>query len=259
MKRILFFILLSFSMAPAQENFIKMMPAAGMPGTQNNIVSVWMKNSIPVRGVQLQIADTLRYLFADTAWTAQRTQGFSLAYNPQDFDGFLSLVLISSSKLIPADTGKILQINYSVSEQAPLGQVIDLIFKKVIITDENHKSIEFTWQNGKFVVSETAAVPNEGTPPMAREFALGQNFPNPFNPSTKIPFQLDRAGQTRMEILNVLGQRVRTVIEARLPAGSHIVSWDGLDENGLPAPAGVYFYRLVSGKHAEMRQLTLLR
>ena len=80
--------------------------------------------------------------------------------------------------------------------------------------------------------------------------ALGQNYPNPFNPSTLIPYQLSATSPVRLEVFNVLGQRVATLVDGQQGAGSYVARWDGTDAAGRATASGVYFYRLtVAGAH----------
>ncbi len=75
-------------------------------------------------------------------------------------------------------------------------------------------------------------------------FALSQNFPNPFNPTTTIKYALSEAGLVHLEIFNVLGQKVRTLIQARQAPGTYRINWDGSDEQGKRLSSGVYIYVL---------------
>ena len=79
------------------------------------------------------------------------------------------------------------------------------------------------------------------------EVALGQNYPNPFNPSTLIPYQLSAPSPVRLEVFNVLGQRVATLVDGQQGAGAYVARWDGTDAAGRAAASGVYFYRLTVG------------
>ena len=81
------------------------------------------------------------------------------------------------------------------------------------------------------------------------DFALGQNYPNPFNPSTIIPYQLPTAGHVRLDVFNLLGQRLATLVDAERSAGIHTAQWDATDAAGRAVGAGVYIYRLSSGEH----------
>ena len=85
---------------------------------------------------------------------------------------------------------------------------------------------------------------------LPREVALGPNYPNPFNPSTLIPYQLATPSPVRLEVFNVLGQRVATLVDGQQGAGAYVARWDGTDASGRAAASGVYFYRLtVAGAH----------
>ena len=79
---------------------------------------------------------------------------------------------------------------------------------------------------------------------LPQEVALGANYPNPFNPSTIIPYQLASPSQVRLEVFNVLGQRVATLVDGEQGAGSYRARWDGTDAAGGAAATGVYIYRL---------------
>ena len=89
-------------------------------------------------------------------------------------------------------------------------------------------------------------------------FALGPNYPNPFNPSTLIPFHLPTSGEVRLEVFNMMGQRVATVVDGELVGGAHTAQWDGTDAAGRAVGAGVYLYRLSSGGTTVTRRMVLV-
>ena len=92
-----------------------------------------------------------------------------------------------------------------------------------------------------------------------REYALGQNHPNPFNPNTHIAYQLPEAGEVSMMVYNLLGQQVRVLVRGRQEAGVYRVTWDGKDTYGQPASSGIYLYRLASGGFVQTRRMLLLK
>ncbi len=104
------------------------------------------------------------------------------------------------------------------------------------------------------LVIPTVIEEDETTP---SSFQLHQNYPNPFNSSTVITYSLPDPGYTRVEIYNNLGQRLRTLVDAWQESGSHSTTWDGLDDSGQGAAAGVYLYELTSGGFAETRKMVL--
>lgn len=89
--------------------------------------------------------------------------------------------------------------------------------------------------------------------------ALRQNWPNPFNPSTSIEFDLPERCVATLEIYDVNGAAIRTIVRKELDGGVHQASWDGLDSDGRPARSGVYFCRLTAGTRSISRKLVLLR
>lgn len=80
------------------------------------------------------------------------------------------------------------------------------------------------------------------------EFSLGANYPNPFNPTTTIPFVLPATAAVHITVHDVLGQEIKSLLSAPLNAGRHSIQWDGTDNAGALAPSGVYFYRFTTTK-----------
>lgn len=92
-----------------------------------------------------------------------------------------------------------------------------------------------------------------------QEFVLRQNYPNPFNPETTIRFELPETAEVSARIFNVLGEEVATLVQQRLPAGTHVLRWNGLDRRGRQAGSGIYFLRLSAGKEVAVRKMMLVR
>ncbi len=109
-------------------------------------------------------------------------------------------------------------------------------------------------ENGDEVRSTSASVT---TPALA--VALGQNFPNPFNPSTEIPFVTESAGRVVVRVFDVRGAHVATLFDGVLAEGRHSVAWSGRDDAGRPVASGLYLYTLASGKRTLSRKMVLLK
>jgi len=92
-----------------------------------------------------------------------------------------------------------------------------------------------------------------------KTFALFQNFPNPFNPVTNIAFDIPRTVKVKVEIYNILGQRVATLLEKPLPAGTYQVQWDGRNKNGVPVSSGIYILHFKAGDFVKNRRMLLLK
>ncbi|SYZ74072.1 conserved exported hypothetical protein [Candidatus Zixiibacteriota bacterium] len=95
--------------------------------------------------------------------------------------------------------------------------------------------------------------------PLPTEFALRQNAPNPFNPSTAIVYDLPKATNVHLEIYNVLGQKVKTLVDEYQNAGTQIVIWDGYDQSGASVASGVYFYRISAGDFNATKKMMMLK
>ena len=90
-------------------------------------------------------------------------------------------------------------------------------------------------------------------------FALDQNYPNPFNPTTVISYQLSVFSDVRLEIYNLLGEKITTLVDARQNAGQYRLQWNGRDQVGRRASSGVYLYRLSAGDFVQTRKMILLK
>ena len=91
------------------------------------------------------------------------------------------------------------------------------------------------------------------------DFALEENYPNPFNPTTTITYRLGEAADVTLGVYDVLGRRVRTLATGARAAGTHRVAWDGHDAAGAAVPSGLYFYRLDAGPFSQTRAMMLLK
>ncbi|MFQ5631080.1 MAG: FlgD immunoglobulin-like domain containing protein, partial [bacterium] len=100
---------------------------------------------------------------------------------------------------------------------------------------------------------------SENQPEIARQFHLQQNYPNPFNPSTTINYFVDRAGKVELTIYNLLGKKIRTLVQANKPAGEYSALWDGKDDAGNRMTSGSYYYKLRIGKQFSTKRMVLLK
>jgi len=95
--------------------------------------------------------------------------------------------------------------------------------------------------------------------PLPTRMVLDQNHPNPFNPMTEIRFTVHRAGSGSLQVFNMKGELVRTLLQGRLDEGPHAMTWDGADDAGRQSPAGVYFYRLDLNGETDVRKMMLVK
>ncbi|HUF08039.1 MAG TPA: FlgD immunoglobulin-like domain containing protein [Rhodothermales bacterium] len=106
------------------------------------------------------------------------------------------------------------------------------------------------------VVVQTAG---ESESEMPEEYALDQNYPNLFNPSTIFAFRLPATGDVSLNVYNILGQEVATLTEGPFAAGVHRIEWDGRDSAGSAVASGVYLIRMQAGRFRQVQKAVLLR
>ena len=161
---------------------------------------------------------------------------------------FIGLVLVSHAVAEPLLEG---QVRLSSGEAAVAAQV--MVFDLTNLQRGPVAQVT-TDANGHFALP-LASLEGQALP---QGFALGQNYPNPFNPSTVIPYQLPTAAHVRLEVFNVLGQQIATLVDGERPAGVHSAVWDATDAAGQAVAAGVYIYRLRGAGMELTRRMVLV-
>ena len=91
------------------------------------------------------------------------------------------------------------------------------------------------------------------------KFGLAQNYPNPFNPTTIIDYSLPQSQHVKLEIVNINGQLVRTLVDEHQESGIHSVEWDATDTDGNEVAAGVYLYRITAGEFSETKKMSFVK
>ncbi|MFQ5637514.1 MAG: FlgD immunoglobulin-like domain containing protein [bacterium] len=107
------------------------------------------------------------------------------------------------------------------------------------------------------VLTDVEEQPGTGLVP--DDFGLSQNYPNPFNPETVIEYQVPNTAEIKLQVYNLLGQKIRTLFSGLRQAGSHTIQWDGLNDRGQQVAAGIYFLRLQADRFAVSKKMLLVR
>jgi len=105
-------------------------------------------------------------------------------------------------------------------------------------------------------VSAVAALEDFSRP---EKFTLSQNYPNPFNPVTTINYSLSEPQIVQLTIFNVLGQKIRTLVDKRMPIGNYTISWDGTADTGDMVSTGIYIVKMKAGSFVQTKKMTLLK
>ncbi|UCG60984.1 MAG: T9SS type A sorting domain-containing protein [Candidatus Zixiibacteriota bacterium] len=201
--------------------------------------------------------NTPHIVFSDIAathWDWQRLNVGNIRYGVYR-DGAWDLTTIYRQPLPEGffDAIEMLWMCLVVSEQTGtvhvIGQEIEVTGEGVYTCD----LLEFAWPKDPTPVIE------ESGGSLPDDISLSQNYPNPFNPGTSITFDLPRRSRVTLTVFNLLGQLVNTLVCDELPAGSHSIAWDGIDQQGKKLPTGVYFYRLETGNTVQSKKMLLLK
>lgn len=211
--------------------------------------------------VFLSFMSGMPYIEAGIVSVSQDGENFvTFPYDTSDFSGMAG-VSPTLSTLDYADP------TMSGGDQFDLADVGLAWAKYVKITDLGDIKKEGSW-NGDFDLDAVVAihsvegqfsevVDNSRIQPEA--FTLAQNYPNPFNPETTIRFSVAQAAEVKINIYNLQGQRVKTLVSGIQPAGQHQVIWNGRDNDEMPVASGMYIYELQAGQFVEARQMLLLK
>lgn len=92
-----------------------------------------------------------------------------------------------------------------------------------------------------------------------KTFTLSHNYPNPFNPSTIIKYQIPEASHVKLEIFNILGQKIKTLVNSKQPADYYLIEWDGKNDFGKAVSTGIYYYHIEAGDFNKTRKMILMR
>ncbi|MFZ5518686.1 MAG: FlgD immunoglobulin-like domain containing protein [Candidatus Zhuqueibacterota bacterium] len=131
---------------------------------------------------------------------------------------------------------------------------IETIYYRVAVEDDAHnRSI-----SGEIAVT-TSDVNASREKDVPETYQLGENFPDPFNPSTEIAFQIPKDGQVTIVIYNLLGERVKTLTNQFYSSGKYQLTWNGQDDLGRNAYSGIYFYRMEAGEFQASGKMILAR
>jgi hypothetical protein len=233
-------------------------PAFGQAGSYSVLFRVTDTDGLSDSTVaSIQVLKALRVVNAipDTVLTdGNRLYKRKLTAAPVVFDGKGTLTYTASSAdptyveatIIAPDT---LQVRGKINSG---GQFITVT---VTARDIDNATVSTTF---RVRVDGTTEAPSVVALP--KEYELAQNYPNPFNPTTVIRFALPKESPVTLEIYNILGVKVRTLIAGEtMNAAVHSRVWDGRDDAGLSVPSGIYLYRIEAGSFLNTKKMTLLR
>jgi len=181
--------------------------------------------------------------------------------------GLISMVYERKEALKPGD-GVIAELKFTIDD--PNLDKFEISSFEAANPGHKLSFVYNDWTTGRPIVAHTNPAlenavislkgnPGDDDPAHPTQYSLDQNFPNPFNPSTTIMYSLKDPGHVTLNIYNVLGQNVRTLVDEYQDAGTYTKIWDGCDETGNVTASGMYFYRIKAGDFTEIKKMVMVK
>jgi len=202
--------------------------------------------------------------FPHKEWTTL-PQNYTADYRPVTSDGY-----VWDFEVATARGHEMVTLNFDGIDDVPAGLHVYLIDEQLgaarnlrqnpsysfrAISDGGKKALRVVVGSRNYVETNS----NDVTLVPAA-FDLAQNFPNPFNPETVIRYSLPEAATVTLEIYNMLGQKVRTLVDhTQQAADFYSLNWNGRDDNGKALASGMYLYRLTAGSYVNTRKMVLMK
>jgi len=186
-----------------------------------------------------------------------------VSYIADDSSGVVVLIVEASSLSEPIAVGEytLAEIYMSVGSQQGFFTIDTIRYDSLSVsveTDQGRVVVPVVLAGEVEIDAQTdVQVMQSDTAPVG--YLLSQNFPNPFNNSTTIEFELPVAAEVSLELFNILGQKVATLARGWFAAGHYTTQWNGTSDDGRETSSGIYFYRLETGDESQVRKLTFLK
>jgi len=206
---------------------------------------IWADLLVPVAGAQFEINYDPEQLSFSTPVLTERSDGFIIEYQ-DDKKGNLKAVMYSLvGDAIQTGKGNILSLPVEV--KSSLSDELEVDLSDVVLANPG-----------------AVVIPVSGYSTLPKRFGLSQNYPNPFNPQTTIQYEIggdDAQAQVHatLKIYNILGQKVRTLVDEDKSPGAYRIVWDGRDENGERVASGVYLYRFTADEYSETKKMVMMK
>jgi hypothetical protein len=236
------------------------------PGT-TSYLRVFCNNDVPLAGLRIPLKIGLNNDIIIDSVSFQytiATGSFHLQSQVTDInrEGIIEIIPLTTWPIptFPSGWGEICRIHFRTTTFAADAYVpIDTfyhptLYEQLEATDALGIRVIFpSFAAGGIQIREAAAVEDADTE-IPKRFSLGQNFPNPFNPSTQIVFSLRQSDHVQLDVYDVAGHCLTTLVDGRYSPGEHVVIWDAGSQ-----PSGVYFYRLTTNSGVLARKMLLIK
>ncbi len=255
MKNILgMILLLAITAGTAVGQNVMSIAAGSTASGDTGSFSVVLKNDVRINGLNVvvrydpAVLSPLNISPAGSASSLNGPEGVLFGGNRINF-----LLFDKGAGMLGADSQAIFNIRYKVARSLHDSMLTALTFTEGSAADSNLVVVPLEFVDGGVLVSPEVGV-RDRTRGVPSAFDLFQNFPNPFNPMTKIQFSMPRHARVTIVIFNLLGQKVSTLLDQVVSPGDHTITWDA-----DAVSSGVYFCRMNAAGFSKTTKLMLLK
>jgi hypothetical protein len=244
--RLMIRLLMSASTAFAGNNLAVVQKAT-------NTLEVQLSNSEEVVGLQFSLRTSSDIVLGnlERGTRTQEPHWLVASYKPND--STVNVVILSMErKSFSYGQGALASISFSIVNTPEISYAS---LTNVMITNSHADSLgvainNLDWSNKSVFIANN----NE-----SKSFALGQNFPNPFNPATKIAYRLNKPAQVRLSVYDITGREVNRLVDRYQSVGDYNISWNSNDYNGQKMASGMYFARLNVDNESVTRKMVMTK
>lgn len=219
------------------------------------VYMVYMASETNVGGNLLRTWDGVAWDESPWNWNVAYTYAYDTWYYAEleKKDGHITLRLYDESQNLLEEPPPV-PFNQVFAMDEP-----DFLYVGEPHTDDYEGDVRIDEITLLVVDDQTDADDPPGDNTLPSEFSVSQNYPNPFNPTTTISFSLPEASDVQVDIFNVVGQKVASLLSGPMAAGEHQIQWNGNADGGRAAATGVYLYRIRAGDRDVTRKMLLLK
>lgn len=222
--------------------------------TDVNSIEIRLENSTDIAGIQFSIQSSSQVALSGFRQGERVSDSGFLVATYQPNDSTLNVVILGSSRLfLGAGSGTIASISYRTNQENN-DSPYRVSLGRVVMANCRAESVAVTVQNLEWGVNKYFERTLSSS-----SFKLGQNFPNPFNPSTSLAYALSKPGQVRLSIYDVTGREISRLVDSYQFVGTYSVRWNSNDTPGGTLPSGVYFARLQVDGDAQTSKMILAK
>jgi hypothetical protein len=218
-----------------------------------NTLEVQLSNSEEIYGIQFSLRTSSDVVLGKLERDSRTTEAHWLVASYKPNDSVVNVVIISmQSKNFASGNGALAKISFTTEKP---NEMSSASLANVMITNSNADSLgvainNLDWSNKSVFIANN----NE-----SKSFALGQNFPNPFNPTTKITYRLNKSAQVRLSVYDIAGREVNRLVDRYQSVGDYNISWNSNDDNGQKMASGMYFARLNVDNESVSRKMVITK